>query len=300
MHQIKNGIYYEDAYLGVTLGALVYPHGTILIDAPIRPEDGRAWRSALLNLRGGAIRLLISLDAHLDRTLGARALDCTIVAHQKTAQIFRNRPTIFKGQSGESGAEWETYLDAIGTRWALPDITFTHTLNLHWGASEIVLEHHPGPAPGAIWVILPEEKVVFVGDAVTPNQPPFLASADVEEWLNTLAILDKGYRDYTIVSGRGGPVEIAAVREQIRYLKLIVKSLERIAKRNPPPEATEKLIPTLLSELTFPKEQYEQYAQRLRAGLYQYYIRRYHPASTPDQTPIEEESGPALHNAQPE
>jgi hypothetical protein len=33
MQQIKQGIYYEDEYLGVTLGALVLPFGTILIDA---------------------------------------------------------------------------------------------------------------------------------------------------------------------------------------------------------------------------------------------------------------------------
>ena len=77
MQQIKPGIYFEDGYLGVTLGALVFSHGTIMIDAPLRPEDARAWRSALLNLRGGSSRLLVSLDAHLDRTLGTRAMECT-------------------------------------------------------------------------------------------------------------------------------------------------------------------------------------------------------------------------------
>ena len=72
MHQINHGIYYEDTYLGVTLGAMVFNQGTILIDAPLRPEDARAWRSVLHNVRGGSSRLMISLDAHLDRTLGAR------------------------------------------------------------------------------------------------------------------------------------------------------------------------------------------------------------------------------------
>jgi hypothetical protein len=36
MHQIERGILYEDTYLGVTLGALVFSHGVIIIDAPIR------------------------------------------------------------------------------------------------------------------------------------------------------------------------------------------------------------------------------------------------------------------------
>src|SRR4030067_2688665 len=202
MQQIKNGMYYEESSLGVTLGALIFPLGTILIDAPLRPEDGRIWRSTLLNLRSGTIRLLISLDAHLDRTLGARAMDCTIVSHQRSALVFRNRPTIFKGQSPDSGSEWETYIDAISTRWTAPDITFTDRMSLYWGGAEVIMEHHPGPAPGAIWVGIPAEKVGFVGDAITPNQPPFLANAELETWLQTLDILLKEYKDFTIVSGR--------------------------------------------------------------------------------------------------
>ena len=290
MQQIKSGILCEDSYLGVTLGALIFPLGTILIDAPLRPEDGRIWRSTLLNLRSGAIRLLISLDAHLDRTLGARAMDCTIVSHQRTAQVFRNRPTIFKGQSPDSGSEWETYIDVIGTRWAAPDITFTDCMSLHWGGAEVILEHHPGPAPGAIWVVIPAEKVVFVGDAITPNQPPFLAIAELEPWQQSLDILLKEFKDFTIISGRGGPVELSAVQAQIRYLKAVAKATDRIARRNPPPEATEKLIPGLLSGLTFSPEQYEQYAQRLRAGLYQYYTRVYQPGHSSDSLlPVDEE-----------
>jgi len=279
MQQIKRGIYFEDSYLGVTLGALVFSHGTIMVDAPLRPEDARAWRSALMNLRGGTNRLLVCLDSHLDRTLGARALDTTIVAHQKTAQVFRNRPTVFKGQSAESGADWEAYNDAIGTRWAAPDITLTQHLSLHWGGPEVTLEHHPGPTSGSIWAVIPEEKVNFVGDAVQPEQTPFISNSDLTAWIETLDILLARYKDYIIVSGRGGPVTYENVRAQHRYLKSIARGMERLAKRNAPPESTEDLIPGLLSEISFPSDRQEQYTQRLRSGLYQYYIRRYRPTN---------------------
>jgi len=288
MQQIKPGIYFEDGYLGVTLGALVHSHGTIMIDAPLRPEDARGWRSALLNLRGGSARLLISLDAHLDRTLGTRAMECTVVAHQKTAQIFRNRPVIFKGQSAEGGSDWETYDDAIGTRWASPDITFTEQMTLHWGGPEIILEHHPGPAPGAIWVVIPSASVLFSGDAVTPNQPPFLSQADLPAWIESLDHLASTYKDYTIVSGRGGLVGLDAVRTQQRYLKTIHKGLERLAKRNAAPEATENQATSLLSEVSFPDKYLEQYTQRLRSGLYQYYTRHYRQETPIDQLDFEE------------
>jgi hypothetical protein len=139
MEHIKPGIYYEDAYLGVTLGALVTSHGTMMIDPPLRPEDARSWRSSLINQRGGSNRLLVLLDSHLDRTLGARTMESTIISHLQTAHTFSNRPAIFKGQSFESGSEWESYDDAIGTRWTIPNITFTEHMILHWGGVEVHL-----------------------------------------------------------------------------------------------------------------------------------------------------------------
>jgi cyclase len=287
MQQIERGIYYEDAYLGVTLGGLVFSHGTIIIDAPLRSEDARSWRSSLLNQRGGANRLLVNLDAHPDRTLGARALDCTILAHQKTAQVFRNRPTIFKGNSIETGSAWEVYSDAIGMRWAVPDITFTQRMSLHWGGPEIILEYHPGPATGAIWVIVPDEKVLFVGDAVVVNQPPFLANADIAEWLQALDLLLADYSDFTIVSGRGGPVAVDAIRTQILFLKTIEEKMGEQGDAKTMPEATEKLIPGLLSKFKFPSEQRLTHTQRLRYGLYQYFVRHYRSADSLEDDTVE-------------
>jgi glyoxylase-like metal-dependent hydrolase (beta-lactamase superfamily II) len=276
MQQTERGIYYETAYAGVTLGALIFPQGTLMIDAPLRAEDARIWRSTLLSLGSSGNRLLINLDSHPDRTLGARAMDCPILAHQKTAQVFRNRPSVFKGQISDSGAEWEASNDMVGTRWATPDITFSHHLTFHWGKSQIKLEHHPGPTPGSIWVIIPTAKIAFVGDTVLHDQPPFLASADLTAWLTSLDLLLAHYRDYLLIGGRSGPVSIEVVRTQQRLLKDILKGMERLAKRSASSNQTEALIEGLLASVTIPSEKREQYIQRLRHGLYQYYNRRYH------------------------
>ncbi len=277
MQEIEQGIFIETSYPGVTLGAILLPQGTLLIDAPLRQEDARSWRAALVNQGSGANRMLVNLDAHPDRTLGARVLEATIIAHQKTGQVFRNRPSIFKGQNVESGSEWETYNEAVGTRWAIPDITFTSQILLHWGPPDIVLEYHPGPSVGAIWVIVPGSKIVFIGDAVLHNQPPFLTNADIPSWLETLDELRKGYQDYTLVTGRGGVVPNEAVRAQHQILKNILRGMERLAKRNAPSEAVESLMPGIVSGLDFPQHLEEQYTQRLRHGLIQYYARHYRP-----------------------
>jgi glyoxylase-like metal-dependent hydrolase (beta-lactamase superfamily II) len=280
MQQIDRGIYIENSYPGVTVGAILLPLGTLLIDAPLRTEDARLWLNVLYNLGAKSNRMLVNLDAHPDRTLGARSMECTIIAHQKTAQVFRGRPSVFKGQNAESGSAWETFDDVVGTRWALPDITFTHKLSIHWGEQEILVEYHAGPAPGGTWVVIPSSRVVFVGDVVLPDQPPFLTNADIPAWIETLNQLMNSYKEYSIISGRGGVISQDAVKAQQRHLKSILRGLDRMVKRNAPTTDVERLIPNLLSDLDFPSELYDQYYQRYRHGLFQYYARRYHPAES--------------------
>jgi glyoxylase-like metal-dependent hydrolase (beta-lactamase superfamily II) len=275
MQQLAPGIYFEDNYTGVTLGAIIRSHGTIMVDSPLRAEDARNWRTNLSNLSIGSNRVMINLDAHLDRTLGSRALDCTIVSHQSTAQVFKNRPSVFKGHSNDSGAEWEVSDDVFGTRWAIPDISFSDRLNFLWGGQDVILEHHPGPTAGSIWVIIPAAKVVFVGDTILPEQPPFLASADLESWIESLELLNKSYKEFIIISGRGGPSDADVIRDQLKILKKILSGLERLAKKDASPEKTEGLISGLISSMSLPNNRREHYIQRLRHGLYYYYSQHY-------------------------
>jgi cyclase len=276
MDSISKQVFIEEQYPGVTLGLISNSHGLIQIDAPPSPEDGRSWRASMMGMGGGPERILINLDSHPDRTLGARAMDCTVLAHEKTAQVFRNRPSTFKSQSDETGAVWETLPGLTGIRWVPPEISFTHTMTLHWGDTPILLESHPGPHPGAIWVILPEENIVFVGDAVLKNQPPFLAHANLTVWLESLELLQsKEYSAYTVISGRDGAVSEAVVKNQIGFLKDLHKRLEKISKRKHKPNMTESLVQPLVSKFKASGARQKQFSERLRYGLQQYYTKHY-------------------------
>jgi glyoxylase-like metal-dependent hydrolase (beta-lactamase superfamily II) len=276
MQSIANDIYIEDQFLGATLGVINLPHGQIQVDAPPSPEDCRTWRAALLNLGGGSDRLLVNLDSHPDRTLGARAMDCTIVAQEKTAHVFRTRPTTFKAQGEETGSDWESIPGLGNIRWVPPEITFSQQMTIHWGESPVILEHHPGPTSGATWVILPEPKVVFVGDAVLKNQPPFLAGADLPVWLDTLKLLlSPAYRNWLVVSGRGGVVAAEVIRTQRDYLDQVLNKFEKLANKKSTPEAVEDLVLPLLHSFKIPSSQLQKYTRRLRYGLQHYYSRHY-------------------------
>lgn len=281
MQSIADTIFIEESFPGVTLGAISTPRGLILVDAPPSSEDSRAWRASLMNIGAGTDRVLVNLDSHPDRTLGARAMDCTIIAHEKTANAFRNRPTTFKAQGDETGANWESIPGLGSVRWAPPEISFTDNLTLHWAEKPILLEHRPGPTSGAIWVTIPGAKIVFVGDLALKNQPPFLSNADLPAWIESLKILLGGeYKGFTIVSGRGGTIPMSVVKTQVDAMKHIHDRLEKMAARNAAPEATEKLVDGLVSSYKAPAARQKHFAQRLRYGLLHYYIRRYRPSSS--------------------
>jgi glyoxylase-like metal-dependent hydrolase (beta-lactamase superfamily II) len=106
----------------------------------------------------------------------------------------------------------------------------------------------PGPTNGSIWVRLPEEKIVFVGDAVLKNQPPFLAGSNLSAWLSALdLLLSAEYKGYTIISSRGGVVTANIVKTQHDFLKHVHDKLDKVTTKKPNPAATEKLVTALLT-----------------------------------------------------
>lgn len=276
MQEITSHVYIDTNYPGVTLGAINWDHGLLLVDAPLRLEDSRSWKSALINLGGGVDRLLVNLDAHLDRTLGARSMDCTVIGHEKLAEVFHSRPMTFKPQGSETGAEWELYENLGTVRWASPEITFSDELQIHWEDHPICLESHPGCAPGAIWLILPQQGVVFLGDAVVPDQPPFLANCELTPWIDQLhLLLSSKYRDYLLVSGRGGLIALEQVRSQIKFLEKVEQHLQALMDHKNPVIELEKLTGNLMKSFKIPAMREQQYHNRLSWGLNQYFSRHH-------------------------
>jgi len=146
---------------------------------------------------------------------------------------------------------------------------------LHWGGPDVILEHHPGPTLGSIWVLIPSAEVVFVGDTILNDQPPFLASANLPAWIESLELLKSSFKQFTIVSGRGGLDGKDSIHSQLNILKKILRGLNQLAKKDAPPEMTEGLISDLISMMSLPADRRKHYIQRLRHGLYYYYTQHY-------------------------
>ena len=275
MKKIASGVFLENSYPGVTVGAVSKGDGLVLIDAPLHPDDGREWLDALRSLTNSRNRMLVYLDSHTDRTLGGQVLESTIIAHQSVFKKFENRSALFKAHILESGDVWETCTGLSGIRWASPQVAFSQETKLHLGDSEIILEHHPGPDDGAIWVIVPDAKIIFIGDLVTQSQPPFLGQADLPAWENSLDLLSKKYRDYTRISSRDGVIEENDIKAMKKFVSGLHKQLDRLNRRKAKPQDTEKLVEKQIAAFEFEPRYRSHYYQRMKHGLMYCFARQY-------------------------
>ena len=273
MKQITEKIYIEDQVPGVTLGVIALPHGLIQIDAPPSVDDGRAWRASLMNLSSGVERVLINLDSHYDRTLGARSMDCPIIGHEKIAEAFRSRPSSVKTQGEETGSDWETIPGIGNVRWSPPEITFTGNMAVQWNNTPVFVETHEGPSAGACWAVIPSEKTVFIGDLATKNQPPFFSGANLAEWANSIQTLQEKFADFKVISGRGGVISASDIELALNVVNTVATEISKGGAKQGVNELTEKLSQQVLGMYTIANKNKKQYELRLHYGLKQYLVK---------------------------
>jgi hypothetical protein len=72
-------------------------------------------------------------------------------------------------------------------------------------------------------------------------------------------------------------------------LKEIWQTMEQLAAKNAPPEATQDMVNRLLGRYSFAAKLRESYATRLSHGLHQCFARRYRPTNVIGQSEVEEE-----------
>ncbi|MEW6566686.1 MAG: MBL fold metallo-hydrolase [Chloroflexota bacterium] len=246
--------------------------GLLLIDSPIRTEDGREWLSALASQ--GHPRYLVLLDYHPDRVLGARAFDVPILAHDLARQIMSTWPDTYKGGLAPLGAEADRLKRVTGVREAIPELTFSDELRLLLGDREVLLHHSPGPTPASISVLVPESRLAFIGDIVGLDEPPFLGEADLQAWLESLDWLKRlSQQRYRLISSRDGKVSAEGISAMARFLTRVAGRLRKLAQENQPATAAAHLAASLLTGFHLPAARKEQALLRLQVGLTRLYSR---------------------------
>lgn len=268
MQKLAKDLYVEAGFVGVTVGALLTPDGIICIDTPTHPVDARRWRQKLAQLSNKPVLFIINLDHHRDRVLGNQWFEAPVIAHESTYERVRLLPELFKNGQAEVGTDAELATDLAGVRIVAPQLTFADKLTLCPGGREVHLSHHPGSAPGAIWVEFSQEEVVFTGDTVVNAVPPLLQDSDIEKWLETLAVLRRAkYPAKTIIPGRGAPTDKDGIKPMEEFLKAARRKAESLVRTKKTRAEAAAAAEGLLDNFTVPTALREHYTRRLRAGM---------------------------------
>jgi glyoxylase-like metal-dependent hydrolase (beta-lactamase superfamily II) len=231
----------ETRWHGLATAAVLGPRGALCLDAPIQPLEADEWIAELHGKGAQRLAFVVQMDSSPERAVAVanlRALpqagQLTLVAHQHTAEVMRTPPDSLRTGAvlATLGAGFQGGELALPP-WVRPQVTFTERLTFHWDKTTVDLIHAPGVNPGALWVHVPQEKVLFVGDALTVDMPPYLGEADLPKWLEALARLRSApgaLSSAPAAAGCPGPGAVLRLPARVQHRLRLRSSRRRISR----------------------------------------------------------------------
>jgi cyclase len=224
IREIAPDIFVETEFHGANVAFIVTGQGVILIDTPMLPDDARAWLEQIQEHTDQSIIYIINTDHHRAHVIGNQFFPtATVVAHENAwkemksyGDSFRTRLiNMYRNRLPEAVKEWQSSLRII-----TPEITFTSRTVLFKGDKEIHLIPMGGHTPATTVVYFPNERLLFSGDLVITDRPPFLSQGNTKEWLEALTFLRRlGYD--ILVPGHGEPTGKEATESMSDYLRMV-------------------------------------------------------------------------------
>lgn len=272
MQEIADNVFIVHNSLGLVAGIIQNEHGVVLIDCPSRHDEANSWREFAARASVGKPRYMVVMDTNYDRVLSIRGSESILVAHADTIAPIRSRLASLK-IADETGSHETHETPGSSNRMQTPELHFDQKMSLHLDRLSIDLEHHPGSNIAGLWAIIPERKVVFVGDSVLIDQPPFLAYSNLDRWEQDLKELaSKRFKDYQIVSARSGLVDKEQVKTMAKHISFINKTFEKLCAAKAPLEEWYAKIPVIIDRMSkIDLFNSELFYNRLHWGITTYY-----------------------------
>jgi len=194
---------------------IVTDDGVIVTD-PMNPKAAKLLRSEIRKVTDKPVKYVVYSHNHHDHISGGN---------------------IFKEEGAQFVAH-ENVLKELGDHPSpvipLPDVTFKDRYTLKLGDRTLELEYF-GPNHGESLAVmrLPEEKILFIVDIVTPRRVAFRAMPDFwpDEWVRSLKEIEQMDFQY-VVSGHGPHTEpgidpASVVMEQRLYLEDLMAAVKK-------------------------------------------------------------------------
>ncbi len=238
MREISPGIFVETDQRGANYSAILTDDGFIVIDTPIVPKQAVAFRDELKRIAGGKPFLyIINTDHHRGHIVGNQYFAPTpVISHDIAWKHMKGYGENFKQRvidSFKKEPEIQAQFGGINDiQIVVPKITFSHRLDIVRGGRDLRVIRIGGHTAATSAIFMPNEKLLFVGDAVWVGQHPYMAQGNSKEWLDGLTYIRK-LRSDRIIPGRGpvtGREGTERMSEYIRYMRARIRTLHRQGK----------------------------------------------------------------------
>jgi cyclase len=270
MHEVAPGIFVETEFHGANVAFVVTSEGVILIDTPMLPDEARKWSSQIEEQVGREIIYIINTDHHRAHVIGNQFFpSATVIAHERAwkemksyGDSFRTRLiNMYRDRIPEAVEEWRETLEIVK-----PEITFTGRTLLFKGDKEIHLIPVGGHTPATTVVYFPDEKLLFTGDAVVTNRPPFLSQGNTKEWLEALTYLRKLRYD-VLIPGHGELTGKEATQNMSKYLRMVRRRVRSAYRAGLSKADTARSLSHLIRYWPIPPFEKPKADRRFKSGL---------------------------------
>jgi cyclase len=268
--EVAPRVFVETEYHGANVAYIVTGEGVILIDTPMLPNQARLWRAEIERRTGEPILYVINTDHHRAHVIGNQHFPtATVIAHEHAwkemksyGESFRTRLiNMYRDRIPEAVAEWKRNLVIVK-----PEVTFTSRTILYRGDKEIQLIPLGGHTPATTVVYLPNDGLLFAGDVVVTNRPPFLSQGSTKQWLEGLTYLRKLRYDL-LVPGHGELTGKEATENMSSYLRLVRRKVRGAYLRGMPKAETARSLSHLIRHWPIPPFEKPKADRRFKSGL---------------------------------
>lgn len=180
--------------------------GTVVIDTLVTLEDGKALKQMADELSAGKPIVAVAIThEHFDHIAGNQFFGCNIVSSEETRDdVAASREELNKRIPG-----------LVATA---PNVAFRHECRIHLGDLTLEMEHQGGHCPGESSIKIPELGVLIPGDLVFHGRTPFVAMANIPQWVTALTRLHADNPEY-VIPGHGEPGPKGILLEQRSWLE---------------------------------------------------------------------------------
>jgi glyoxylase-like metal-dependent hydrolase (beta-lactamase superfamily II) len=186
--QISENIWilpHDPRYTQPSVGIIVTPTQTVLVDAGNSPAHAHQILAALEQIQAPPVSYLIYTHHHWDHVLGAALFNVPIIAHERCYDLVKSHAALpWSAEFVEAEIRRNPLLQvrytgmqqALGdwsqVHFVLPTMTFSDQMTLHLDGLSLVLVHVGGQhAEDSIIVRIPDAQVTFLSDCFYP--PPY-------------------------------------------------------------------------------------------------------------------------------